>query len=424
MVAGPGLAAGVVGAEGLLDRPIVEDVLEQRIERAEVVLVRDRRVVARRADGVAGGIGVAAVSAAGVTFALAMALRAAGLGTPLASLVALLAASGPLFAWQAGSPLGGAPASLVSALLLWRFVRYRGRAHMTWFPVGVAMVAVTVLLFFGLTTLVPQWLGWWPASETLRLVPGLAVVLVGEDPASQLYVRNKEKACREVGIKSFEHLLPATVSERELLGLVQQLNKDKSVHGILVQLPLPAHIRAEKILESISPNKDIDGFHPFNQGMLVLGADGFKPCTPMGIMKLLESVNCDPKGKNAVVVGRSNIVGKPVALMLLAKHATVTICHSRTASLRDEVGRGEILVVAIGKPGIVRGEWVKAGAVVIDVGMNRLPNGKLSGDIEYETAAQRASAITPVPGGVGPMTICMLLYNTLRAAKNSLLRER
>lgn len=256
------------------------------------------------------------------------------------------------------------------------------------------------------------------------LVPGLAVVLVGEDPASQLYVRNKEKACKEVGIKSFEHLLPATVSERELLGLVQQLNKDKSVHGILVQLPLPAHIRAEKILESISPNKDIDGFHPVNQGMLVLGADGFKPCTPMGIMKLLESVNCDPKGKNAVVVGRSNIVGKPVALMLLAKHATVTICHSRTASLRDEVGRGEILVVAIGKPGIVRGEWVKAGAVVIDVGMNRLPNGKLSGDIEYETAAQRASAITPVPGGVGPMTICMLLYNTLRAAKNSLQRER
>ena len=256
------------------------------------------------------------------------------------------------------------------------------------------------------------------------LVPGLAVVLVGEDPASQLYVRNKEKACKEVGIKSFEHLLPATVSERELLGLVQQLNKDKSVHGILVQLPLPAHIRAEKILESISPNKDIDGFHPVNQGMLVLGADGFKPCTPMGIMKLLESVNCDPKGKNAVVVGRSNIVGKPVALMLLAKHATVTICHSRTASLRDEVGRGDILVVAIGKPGIVRGEWVKAGAVVIDVGMNRLPNGKLSGDIEYETAAQRASAITPVPGGVGPMTICMLLYNTLRAAKNSLQRER
>lgn len=256
------------------------------------------------------------------------------------------------------------------------------------------------------------------------LVPGLAVVLVGEDPASQLYVRNKEKACKEVGIKSFEHFLPATVSERELLGLVHQLNKDRSVHGILVQLPLPPHIRAEKILESISPNKDIDGFHPVNQGMLVLGADGFKPCTPMGIMKLLESVNCDPKGKNAVVVGRSNIVGKPVALMLLAKHATVTICHSRTASLRDEVGRAEILVVAIGKPGIVRGEWVKAGAVVVDVGMNRLRNGKLSGDIEYETAAQRASAITPVPGGVGPMTICMLLYNTLRAAKNSLQRER
>jgi len=169
------------------------------------------------------------------------------------------------------------------------------------------------------------------------LAPGLAVVLVGDDPASHIYVRNKEKACKEVGIKSFEHFLPSTVSERELLALVHQLNKDKNVHGILVQLPLPPHIRAEKILEAISPQKDIDGFHPMSQGMLVLGGDGFKPCTPMGIMRLLEAVHCDPKGKNAVVVGRSNIVGKPVALMLLEKHATVTICHSRTASLRDEV---------------------------------------------------------------------------------------
>ncbi|MBI1996748.1 MAG: bifunctional methylenetetrahydrofolate dehydrogenase/methenyltetrahydrofolate cyclohydrolase FolD [Deltaproteobacteria bacterium] len=253
------------------------------------------------------------------------------------------------------------------------------------------------------------------------MAPGLGVVLVGDDPGSHIYVRNKEKACKEVGIKSFEHLLPATISEKELLAVVNQLNKDKNVHGILVQLPLPAHIRSEKILEAISPYKDVDGFHPVSQGMLLLGGEGFRPCTPMGIMRLLESVGCDPKGKNAVVVGRSNIVGKPVALML---HATVTICHSRTVSLRDEVGRADILVVAIGKAGLVRGEWVKPGAVVIDVGVNRLPSGKLCGDVEFETAKERASAITPVPGGVGPMTICMLLYNTLKAAKDSLQRER
>jgi methylenetetrahydrofolate dehydrogenase (NADP+)/methenyltetrahydrofolate cyclohydrolase len=256
------------------------------------------------------------------------------------------------------------------------------------------------------------------------IVPGLAVVLVGDDPASHIYVRNKEKACKEAGIQSFEHLLPATVAEKELLALVHQLNKNKSVHGILVQLPLPPHIHAERILEAVSPHKDVDGFHPVNQGMLALGADGFKPCTPMGIMKLLESVNCDPKGKNAVVVGRSNIVGKPVALMLLGKHATVTICHSRTANLRDEVGRADILVAAIGKAGLIRGDWIKPGAVVIDVGVNRSPSGKLCGDVEFETAKDRAAAITPVPGGVGPMTICMLLYNTLKAAKDSLQRER
>jgi len=255
------------------------------------------------------------------------------------------------------------------------------------------------------------------------LAPGLAVVLVGDDPGSHIYVRNKEKACKEVGIKSFEHLLPATILEKELLTLVQQLNKDKNVHGILVQLPLPPHIRAEKVLEAISPYKDIDGFHPMSQGMFMLGADGFRPCTPMGIMRLLAAVGCDPKGKNAVVVGRSTIVGKPIALMLLEKHATVTICHSRTVSLRDEVGRADILVVAIGKAGLVRGDWIKPGAVVIDVGVNRLPSGKLSGDVEFETAKTRASAITPVPGGVGPMTICMLLYNTLKAAKYSLQRD-
>ena len=257
------------------------------------------------------------------------------------------------------------------------------------------------------------------------MMPGLAVVLVGDDPASHIYIRNKEKACKEVGIKSFHHFLPATISERDLLALVHQLNKDKNVHGILVQLPLPPHIRAERILEAVSPHKDIDGFHPVNQGMLALGGgDGFRPCTPLGIMKLLESVDCDPKGKNAVVVGRSNIVGKPVSLLLLEKHATVTICHSRTASLRDEVGRADILVVAIGKARMVRGDWVKLGAVVIDVGVNRLPNGKLCGDVEFEIAKDRASAITPVPGGVGPMTISMLLHNTYKAAKDSLQRER
>jgi methylenetetrahydrofolate dehydrogenase (NADP+)/methenyltetrahydrofolate cyclohydrolase len=256
------------------------------------------------------------------------------------------------------------------------------------------------------------------------IVPGLAVVLVGDDPGSLLYVKNKEKACKEVGIKSYQHFLPATISERELLTLIHALNKDKNVNGILVQLPLPAHIRPERILEAVSPHKDVDGFHPLNQGTLLLGGDTFRPCTPLAIMKLLEAIGCDPKGKNAVVVGRSNIVGKPVALMLLEKHATVTLCHSRTVNLRDEVGRGDILVVAIGKAALVRGDWVKPGAVVIDVGVNRLPSGELSGDVEFETAKERASAITPVPGGVGPMTICMLLYNTLKATKDSLQRER
>ncbi len=255
------------------------------------------------------------------------------------------------------------------------------------------------------------------------MVPGLGVVLVGDDPASHLYVKNKEKACKEVGIRSEEHLLPASVSEKELLSLIQKLNRKDEVHGILVQLPLPAHIRAERVLDAVSPQKDIDGFHPVNQGRLLSGAEGFRPCTPMGIMKLLDSAGCDPKGKNATVVGRSNIVGKPIALMLLERHATVTICHSRTAQLKDEVARADIVVAAIGKAALIRGEWIKPGAVVIDVGVNRLPSGKLSGDVEFESAKERASYITPVPGGVGPMTICMLLFNTLRAAKESLQRE-
>lgn len=255
------------------------------------------------------------------------------------------------------------------------------------------------------------------------LVPGLGVVLVGDDPASHLYVRNKEKACKDVGIRSQEHLLSVAVSEKELISLIHTLNRDKRIHGILVQLPLPPHIQAEKILEAVLPHKDIDGFHPVNQGLLLLGGEGFQPCTPMGIMRLLDSAGCDPKGKNAVVVGRSNIVGKPVALMLLGRHATVTMCHSRTSHLKEEVGRADILVVAIGKPGMVRGDWIKPGATVIDVGVNRLPSGKLVGDVEFETAQERAASITPVPGGVGPMTICMLLFNTLKAAKESLRRE-
>lgn len=255
------------------------------------------------------------------------------------------------------------------------------------------------------------------------MVPGLGVVLVGDDPASHLYVRNKEKACKEAGIHSQEHLLPASVSEKELLSVIHSLNRDKQIHGILVQLPLPAHIRSDKILAAVSPLKDVDGFHPVNQGLLLLGAEGLKPCTPLGIMKLLDSIGCDPKGKNATVVGRSNIVGKPVALMLLARHATVTLCHSRTAQLKDEVSRADILVVAIGKAGLVRGDWIKPGAVVIDVGSNRLPSGKFVGDVEFESAKERASWISPVPGGVGPMTICMLLFNTLRATKESLQRE-
>jgi len=249
------------------------------------------------------------------------------------------------------------------------------------------------------------------------LVPGLAVVLVGDDPASHIYVRNKEKACKEVGIKSIEHLLPATVSERDLLGLVQQLNKDKKVHGILVQLPLPAHIRAEKILDAVSRHKDIDGFHPMNQGLLVLGADGFKPCTPMGIMKLLEAAECDPKGKNAVVVGRSNIVGKPAALLLLQAGATVTLCHSQTRDLAQHTRRADVLVCAVGKPRAIGADMIKSGAAVIDVGINRAADGKLTGDVDYAAALNRAGWITPVPGGVGPMTIAMLMCNTILAAE-------
>ena len=252
------------------------------------------------------------------------------------------------------------------------------------------------------------------------VTPGLGVVLVGDDPASRIYVRNKEKACAEAGIRSVEHLLPAAVPEHELIALIDRLNEDPAIHGILVQLPLPDSMASDRVLRAVSPDKDVDGFHPVNQGLLLSGGEGFEPCTPLGIMKLLDSVGCELRGKSAVVVGRSNIVGKPVALMLLARHATVTLCHSRTADLDREVGRADVLVAAVGRAQAIRGGWIKPGAVVIDVGINRTSAGKLAGDVEFDAARERASWISPVPGGVGPMTICMLLSNTLRSARRSL----
>jgi methylenetetrahydrofolate dehydrogenase (NADP+)/methenyltetrahydrofolate cyclohydrolase len=249
--------------------------------------------------------------------------------------------------------------------------------------------------------------------------PGLTVVRVGDDPASAIYVRGKRKACEEVGIRSAEHHLPATTTQEELLSLVSRLDADPAVHGILVQLPLPAQIDEGRVLEAIDPRKDADGFHPSNVGALWLGRPAPRPCTPAGVMRLLEEAKCDPSGKRALVVGRSHIVGKPTAAMLLERHATVTVAHSRTADLAAEVARADILVAAIGKPELVKGAWVKEGAVVVDVGMNRLPDGKLVGDVEFAEARKRASAITPVPGGVGPMTIAMLLVNTVELARRA-----
>jgi methylenetetrahydrofolate dehydrogenase (NADP+)/methenyltetrahydrofolate cyclohydrolase len=249
------------------------------------------------------------------------------------------------------------------------------------------------------------------------VTPGLAVVLVGDDQASQVYVAMKEKACAAAGIFSDEHKLPAATTEAQLLALIDELNQDPRIDGILVQLPLPGHIDESKVLEAISPKKDVDGFHPYNVGRLVTGNPLFQPCTPYGIMKMIEHTGIDLTGKEVVVVGRSNIVGKPVALMCLAQHATVTICHSRTRDLAAQVGKADVLIAAVGRAEMIRGEWIKPGAVVIDVGVNRVGDKKLVGDVEFDTALQRAGAITPVPGGVGPMTITMLLYNTLESAK-------
>ncbi len=249
--------------------------------------------------------------------------------------------------------------------------------------------------------------------------PGLAVVLVGADPASEVYVRNKEKAVLEVGMASFPHHLPASTSEDELLRLIIMLNSDARVHGILVQLPLPHHINAEKILEHISPHKDVDGFHPVNVGKLATGQNGLFPCTPLGCMMLLRETVPDLKGLNAVVVGRSNIVGKPIAQLLLQADCTVTIAHSKTKNLPELCRSADILVAAIGKPEFIKGDWIKKGATVIDVGINRIMvdgKTKLVGDVAFQEAVQVAGAITPVPGGVGPMTIACLLVNTLKAA--------
>lgn len=255
--------------------------------------------------------------------------------------------------------------------------------------------------------------------EELRqrgVVPGLAVVLVGDDPASRVYVSMKEKACAQVGIFSAEHRLPAETSQQQLLELIGQLNQDRRIDGILVQLPLPGHIDENAIIAAIDPAKDVDGFHPVSVGRLAIGQPGFRSCTPFGVMKMLEDIGCDLNGKEVVVVGRSNIVGKPVALMCLAQNATVTLCHSRTRDLAAHVGRADVVIAAVGRPEMIQGDWIKPGAVVIDVGINRLADGRLVGDVAFETAAARASAITPVPGGVGPMTITMLLYNTVESA--------
>ncbi len=251
------------------------------------------------------------------------------------------------------------------------------------------------------------------------LTPGLAVVLVGENPASQIYVRNKTKACEEVGIKSFQHTLPGDIKEGDLLSLIRELNAAKDVHGILVQLPLPSQMDSEAVLDLISPSKDVDGFHPYNMGRLMIGNALLQPCTPYGIMRLLDSTGVDASGKNAVIIGRSNIVGKPMAMMLLKRNATVTICHSKTKGLPEKVREADILVAAIGRDRFVKGDWIKEGAVVIDVGMNRAPDGKLTGDVDFDAASLKASHITPVPGGVGPMTIAMLLKNTVAAARNA-----
>jgi len=255
------------------------------------------------------------------------------------------------------------------------------------------------------------------ALKAKGIIPGLAVVLVGENPASKKYVSSKEKACEAIGIKSIAHKIPENSTQEYLLRLVDDLNKDPKVHGILVQLPLPKHLNEKEVMHRIAPEKDVDGFGPDALGRLVLDEPGFIACTPHGCMKMLEAYGIDPAGKHAVVVGRSIIVGKPLALLLLRKNATVTVCHSRTPNLKEECLKADILCVAVGKANMVTGDMVKEGAAVLDVGINVTPEGKIVGDVEFAAAKERAAYITPVPGGAGPMTIAMLLYNTVQSAK-------
>jgi methylenetetrahydrofolate dehydrogenase (NADP+)/methenyltetrahydrofolate cyclohydrolase len=251
------------------------------------------------------------------------------------------------------------------------------------------------------------------------LVPGLATVLVGDDPASRVYVGTKEKACAEVGIRSFGQRLAASSTQAQIMDLVRDLGRNPDVHGILVQLPLPGGLDAQAVIEALPPAKDVDGLHPMSQGRLMAGQPGLRPCTPLGVMRLLDETGVSLRGARAVVVGRSLLVGKPVALLLLERHATVTLCHSRTVDLGGEVARADVVVAATGQAGLVRGEWIRPGAVVIDVGINRGPDGKLCGDVEFAVARERAAHITPVPGGVGPMTVAMLLANTVAAAEQA-----
>jgi methylenetetrahydrofolate dehydrogenase (NADP+) / methenyltetrahydrofolate cyclohydrolase len=262
----------------------------------------------------------------------------------------------------------------------------------------------------------------WVRSSVERMLeagmrrPGLAVVLVGHDAASEVYVRNKRRACEEVGVHSIAHDLPPDTGEAQLLALVHALNMDPSIDGILVQLPLPSQIRARAVIEAIDPAKDVDGFHPYNLGRLLQREPLLRPCTPYAIVRMLEHVGVAPRGMDAVVVGASNIVGRPLALELLLAGATTTVCHTQTRDLAAHVARAELLVVAVGRPQMVPGDWIRPGAVVIDVGMNRLPDGKFVGDVAFAAAAERAAWITPVPGGVGPMTVAMLMHNALQAS--------
>lgn len=253
--------------------------------------------------------------------------------------------------------------------------------------------------------------------STTDVVPHLVVVLVGDNPASKSYIKGKQKGCEEVGMKSTLIKYPADISEEQLLLTIDELNKDESVHGILVQLPLPKHIDEDKVIDYINIKKDVDAFHPHNVGKLLIGQDGFLPCTPAGVIKMLKDTNITISGKHAVVIGRSNIVGKPLSLLLLRENATVTVCHSRTTDLKEITKQADILIAAVGRANFVTADMVKDGAVVIDVGVNRLDTGKLCGDVLFDDVKEKASYITPVPGGVGPMTITMLLDNTLKAAK-------